>query len=264
MKKIKWLVGLIVVVLAVTPAAADFYVIAGGGRVGTQISSLPYTISTPGFYYLANNLTFTGATVNGITVNASDVTLDLMGFCLIGPGKEAGVHRGISIPENQSNVEIRNGSLSNWETGIVSFSAGICNGVRVICIRVRETKYDRISLSAADLGTNHLVTGCSVMLAGGNGILAGNGSLVKGNHVARNNGHGIWAMPGCTVEGNVAQTNGGSGINALAGCTVTRNTAYNTTGTGIATGNDCTITNNTTDGLTKGSNCTDANNTITP
>jgi parallel beta-helix repeat protein len=264
MKRIKGLVILIVVFLSGTPAVADFYVVAGGGRVGTQISSLPYTISDQGFYYLASNLTFKGTTGNGITVNASDVTLDLMGFCLNGPGKEAGVHRGISIPENQSNVEIRNGSLSNWETGIVSFSEGICNGVRVIAIRVRETKYDGISLSAAASGTNHLVMGCSVMLAGGNGILAGNGSLVKGNHIARNNGHGIWVLPGCTVEGNVTQSNGGNGIKSSSGCTITRNTAYSNTGMGILTDNDCTIVNNTTDGLTKGSNCTDANNTITP
>src|SRR5262249_38758199 len=57
----------------------------------TPISSLPYTIISPGSYYVTTNLTgMSGA--HGITVNASDVTLDLGGFSLIGgPGSQIGI-----------------------------------------------------------------------------------------------------------------------------------------------------------------------------
>jgi hypothetical protein len=45
---------------------------------GTPISSLPYTINAPGSYYVTRNLSAVSG--NGITINADDVTLDLMGF----------------------------------------------------------------------------------------------------------------------------------------------------------------------------------------
>ena len=49
----------------------------------TPISSLPYTIKVPGSYYLTGNL---ASTTNGIFIDASQVTLDLMGFTLSGDG----------------------------------------------------------------------------------------------------------------------------------------------------------------------------------
>jgi hypothetical protein len=43
----------------------------------TPIASLPYTISSAGNYYLTQNLTYSGAAGNAITVSASNVTIDL-------------------------------------------------------------------------------------------------------------------------------------------------------------------------------------------
>ena len=45
----------------------------------TPISSLPYTISEPGSYYLTGNLS---STTNGIVIESNFVTVDLMGFSL--------------------------------------------------------------------------------------------------------------------------------------------------------------------------------------
>ena len=47
------------------------------------ISSLPFSITGPGSYYLTTNLTG-AAGQNGIVVQADNVTLDLNGFALIG------------------------------------------------------------------------------------------------------------------------------------------------------------------------------------
>jgi hypothetical protein len=57
MRGMLWLIGALGLSAAPVLADGDFYVIAGGGGVGTKISSLPYTITKPGFYYLAGNVT---------------------------------------------------------------------------------------------------------------------------------------------------------------------------------------------------------------
>ena len=118
MKTWNWLVALLAVVLlsgSAAWAAEDFYVIAGGGAVGTKITSVPYTITQPGFYFLTGNLTYNG-TGNAITVSANNVTLDLMGFSLSYTGSAAQPN-GIFMT-GRSNVEIRNGSIIGFWTGV--------------------------------------------------------------------------------------------------------------------------------------------------
>ena len=51
----------------------------------TPIEALPFTISAPGSYYVTGNLTGV-AGQHGITIDADNVTLDLGGFELVGPG----------------------------------------------------------------------------------------------------------------------------------------------------------------------------------
>src|SRR5882724_3568968 len=48
------------------------------------ISSLPFTINTSGSYYLTTNLVGVVGS-DGISIVASDVTIDLGGFTLLGP-----------------------------------------------------------------------------------------------------------------------------------------------------------------------------------
>ncbi len=56
---------------------------------------------------------------NGITVNADNVTLDLMGFALIGPGGSGiGVASGFST--TRRNNAIRNGVIRGWDTGVLT------------------------------------------------------------------------------------------------------------------------------------------------
>lgn len=60
----------------------------------TPISSIPFTITTSGSYYLTQNLSV-GPNVAGITVNAADVTIDMRGFTLTGGGGAPGSASGI-------------------------------------------------------------------------------------------------------------------------------------------------------------------------
>lgn len=279
MKRVVGLMALLIAVLTVTPAAADFYVVGVGGRLGTAITSVPFVITSPGLYYLPNNLTSSGTTNNAITVGADDVTIDLMGFCLTGPGKGSGPNNnGIIVAAGQKNVEIRNGSIKAFGLdGIQSQSD--CTSIRVVGIRVRDTGGWGINLH----GNDQLVMDCAVNM-GAYGIYVGFSSLVKGSQVVGSVGGGIFISGGSTAVGNTLRgnaygiiadfgtsvTDNTVSVNSLGGiytydkCTITRNTAFNNTGTGIYTGTYCTITNNTTDGLTNGTNCTLADNTVSP
>jgi hypothetical protein len=117
MKKLLLLALVAAILLNAIPALADdgFYVIGGRYTPGTSITSLPYTINAPGYYYLTRNLTYTGG--DGITINpgVNNVTIDLMGFVLTGPGNDQ--YFGVATAEN-SNVEVRNGTITGWQTGV--------------------------------------------------------------------------------------------------------------------------------------------------
>src|SRR3954454_3804301 len=71
------------------------------------ISSLPFVISTSGSYYVTGNLTGLSGQ-HGISVNADNVTVDLGGFDLVGPG---GAATGIRVQNSHVNVTIRNGTV---------------------------------------------------------------------------------------------------------------------------------------------------------
>ena len=75
----------------------------------TPIGLLPFTVSNPGSFYLAANLTGAAGT-NGITITTNDVTLDLNGFTLTG----AGSNNGVDIVGKRLNVVVRNGAIRNW------------------------------------------------------------------------------------------------------------------------------------------------------
>jgi hypothetical protein len=173
----------------------------------TPITSLPYTISASGSYYLAKNLNATGT---AITVTADNVTIDLCGFTLTGPS--SGVNYGIYM-NGRSNVEIRNGTICNFYGGIQEESA--LNGIGHRVIGIRAIANSRYGIQ-----------------------LYGNGHEVK-NCIARNNGggatvdpvYGIYVDTGCTVTGNTVYNNGYSatvsvyGIFAGQGSTVSANNA---------------------------------------
>jgi len=204
--------------LSASDASGEFYVIAGSRGVGTKITSLPYTISSPGFYYISKDLTATGS--NGITINANDVTLDLMGFSLIGPGGTGG-YKGIYM-SGRSNVEIRNGTVRNFPTkGIYEGSTGAA-GHRILNIRARHNGSYGIDLS----GISHTVKGCTAVGNGFNGIYAGSGSTVTGNTCRANTDYGIYLSESNLVDQNTATSNGtGKNMNSCPTCTFGTNHA---------------------------------------
>lgn len=148
--------------------------------------SAPYTITSPGSYYLTGDIQTTVANQNAITVEANDVTIDLMGFNLIGRGTGNGC--GIFM-NRRTNVEICNGTVRDFGGyGIIEQSPTYVGtkwgeGHRVLGIRAEFNGKSGIVLN----GISNMVRDCTVYLNDVNGIVVGGGSIVISN-ISGNNG----------------------------------------------------------------------------
>jgi len=189
----------------------------------TPITNLPYTISAPGSYYLTTNLTMTGA-AHGITVESSDVTIDLGGFVLDG---NAAAFSGIYVPSTRTNLVVRNGIVRRWNgaAGVEAF-----NAVNVHVERVHATGN------------------------GGNGVRTGFGSRASDCTASGNSGSGFILNANSVIVNSVARLNGAAGISTDNGCVVKGCTAAGNQSYGIAVGvgsavNDCSAQANQGDGI---------------
>jgi hypothetical protein len=183
--------GLVLLSAAAALADGDIYV---GGPWGTQITKLPYEIKTPGAYYLGGNLSSAGG--NGIHITSDHVTLDLMGFNLNGPGDSNGIYMG-----GHTNVEIRNGTITNWGTGIWE-SSGTASCHRILNVRLSGCNY-----GMTVYGNGHVIKGCE---ASGNpgvrGIWIGGGTI-SGCRASNFNYEGMGLVSGGIMRGNVVTGN---------------------------------------------------------
>lgn len=79
-----------------------------------DIAYSPYTINNGGSYIVVKDLT-TAQNLNCITVNTSNVTIDLNGHTLYGAGSTVGSSGyGIYAPFN--NISVKNGTIVNFYT----------------------------------------------------------------------------------------------------------------------------------------------------
>ena len=190
------------------------------------------TISQPGSYYLTGNVQIT-QNAPGIVIEASGVTLDLMGFTLL-PPPSGDARTAISIEGN--NVTVKDGHIfsgtifseGNSTFNPSGFQAGIEADSRLSGITVRDVTVRGVAGDGIVLGLDAtLVRDCTVFIAGGMGIRAGNvrdsSALTTGSHAITakvvkdstascvGNGIGITAD---IVARCKASSTGGSGISA--------------------------------------------------
>ncbi len=136
--------------------------------VGTAItqSMIPYTISTPGNYYLCESVTTSAAAA--ITINASDVCLNLDQNLIVNSS-------GIGITStNNSNIVIKNGSI-NSQSNALYFSE--CNYIDISNLTCNVTQADgMIFITVLDLkiedcylNSNGSVNNHSILLQAING-----------------------------------------------------------------------------------------------
>jgi hypothetical protein len=203
--------------------AEGVYVAPAG--VGTRITSLPYPINNSGYYYFGGNLNINLASGNAITVSANNVTIDLMGFNLTNTHASASAN-GIYM-SGQNNVEIRNGTLVNFQEAIEDNSGAGAN-YRICNMRLNNN-VDAIYLR----GNNHLVKDCN---ASKNyvGISIDSGTI--SNCVTCDNTNIGIRLPGAgSVLGNIANNNTNHNFYLGTASTATNITVNRNSATGLMT-----------------------------
>lgn len=190
----------------------------------TPISSLPFSITQPGSYYLTTNLTG-AAGQNGITIAAADVTLDLSGFELRGaPGSFSGIFMNPAI-----SPHVLNGSIVAWgQDGINGTNGG---GGTIELLRVSANGRYGISFNSGSQIRKCIVFGNSNV-----GLLLSNDVEVDDCVASGNGVHGIQAGTSSTIRRCLAVGNAGSGItgSGINGLNIIECTSENNS-SGIAT-----------------------------
>jgi hypothetical protein len=227
-----------------------------------------FRITQPGSYYLNANLLGVSGD-SGIEVAAANVTIDLMGFELVGV---AGAVSGITTDGAVSNVTVRNGTIRNWPGHGIDLSgrfncridhvralsnsaSGILVGSHsavadctsdsntfygLFCTsrcQVLDTIASRNGRDGIFVGSWSEILRCIANENGEDGIKPGNSTLVQHCQAGSNTGHGISAPNDVSVLDCVAGSNQADGIHAAFGCIVSR----------------CLVTQNDLDGIQAGS-----------
>lgn len=223
-----------------------------------------FKITAPGSYYLTDNITGEPAK-HGIEIAADDVSIDLMGFQLIGvTGSLHGIH--VSAPFTFGGPAIRNGSIENWGSDGVHLNlafrchltdvraSGNNNGfflgegaVVTRCMAIQNNNGFFLNFACvlsecvATLSTNHgflsgagcILTSCAATGCGQTGFSVNDGNLIS-NCVATDNGtSGIGIAHESTVSGCTVSGNNDHGILANHSCVITNNQASTNGGAGI-------------------------------
>jgi parallel beta-helix repeat protein len=204
----------------------------------TPISSIPFTITFAGAYYLTTNLTGVSGT-NGITIAANNVVLDLKGYSLVGvPGSM----EGIVVSGNHTNLWIGNGTIRNWDLDCID------------ALNSQSSRFTDLTIIGSGNtglrpGPTSFLTGCVSIANAQEGFLAFDHCYLS-ECAARNNGAaGISAGNDCRITDCQAQFNNSDGIAVGTGCSISGCTSANNVNSGISTGSGCTI-----------SHCATANN----
>jgi len=194
----------------------------------TPISSLPFTITNSGSYFLTGLLTGQAGS-SGIIVAANDVTLDLSGFALVGA---VGSLRGIECTGTRSNLTVLHGSIRNWGGHGISAYANLYGG-----------KFKDLTLCGN----------------GGNGLSGGSYSLVTDCLAYNNLGDGIEVNAGSEVSNCNAAGNGTHGLygqfSLFRDCTANFNGAAGLYIFNYSRAIHCHSSNNTQDGIALGVAC---------
>ncbi len=225
-------------------------------QLNLLLGEIPQTIAWPCSIRLAGSLTCTQTGVNGIMVNANDVTIDLGGHALTGPG--LGSLSGIFQDSAFRTLRVRNGMLVNWVASIGGAGAGLrAEGVGTMVSDVQAITNNYGIYCTGDGG---LIERCGFQYNAAAGLyLGGSGGTINDCSALYNSGVGISAaranLKGCKANGNV-----GTGIEAedqsiLTECSSTYN---HSNGFSISVGclvDDCVSMYNWADGLKAHRDC---------
>lgn len=204
------------------------------------VQSLPsdadaeHVISEPGSYYFTTNINVPDNNKKGIRIDVNDVTIDLMGYTLKGPGLRS--NSGIDIGHS-SNVQIRNGTIRDFGSeGVYAAYESYNRAISLFNVRLFSNGSHGAYIGAA----SSMIKNCSAVGNTSSGMTIRSGSIISGNTVTENGGTGIAALGSCSIIGNFAYFNTSFGINAASFCLVDQNTLYGN-GTNLYAGTGCQV-----------------------
>ena len=213
-----------------------------------------YKITKSGSYYLTENVTGIATRV-GIEIAASDVTIDLNGYVLVGvPGSAAGI---ATLTPGLSNITVRNGTVRDWAQYGIDLASIPVDGASIESVRVVGNLFD-----GARVGTAAMIRDSRASANGGAGFrVVGAGGSIDNSHADNNGEAGISTFEDAVVSNCRANNNAIAGILSASGALITDCLASNNQGVGIQANSSCTVANcsvtkNWTDGILIGSNCT--------
>ncbi len=160
---------------------------------GDRINRANTVISEPGMYFIDRNLSATAATP-AIDITANNVTLDLNGYTITGPGGKNGT--GIRI-RNAQGVQVRNGNLANFAFGVMI--AGSAN----IVVRDLSIRGEGLVVTAPPPET-------AIMIAQSRNVLVENNQIY-------NVGLGIFVRGGNSWGNRIVHNNVTAGTNGVFG-----------------------------------------------
>jgi hypothetical protein len=254
---------------AVAVMATAFSTFAADGQfklAQTSSTTFPIILNSTASYVLTSNLMVPDPNVNAITISADNVTLDLNGHALIGPGSGTGT--GIYAIDKK-NITVRNGTIrgfgyegiyihgstaNNRVKDISAYDNGR-NGIEVLYATITNCT----SSSNGALGikaTYSTITGCMAYDNSGLEGIWGKYSTINSCTAISNEHNGIGGynstVTNCTAYNNLCSSSNQSGIYAI-NSSVTNSTSYDNGKTGFdltyATLINCTANSNGSDGI---------------
>jgi hypothetical protein len=203
---------------------------AGEGQIEIgPTTSFPIIINQPGSYLLTADLTVP-ASANGIEIQADNVTLDLGGHSITGPGAIYGV-----FASQVSGIAVRNGVVSHFQAGLYLAKTGGA-AFQVEGIRAASCGIGIYALDA-------VITNCTANNNTGTGVQLSRGTISSTQ--ASFNGVAGFYLLGSTCDLCTALVNDqygfdiSSGHNLLTSCNAVQNLLGNLNGTCTSGSNAC-------------------------
>ena len=255
----------------------DNYDLSSGNQLNLLLCEIPETLDWPCSVKLVGTLTCSQTNVNGITVNADDVSINLNGHTLIGPGASSG--HGIDQADTYRNLSVENGKVVEWhginkggiyadgnaarihgiqaftnyygisadggstiDSCITSYNTGI--GIHAYSTTINGCVTRNNGIYGIYATFSSTISDCVARKNADNGIYLGSGCTIFDCTVRENGGDGIYVYYGGAISGCVAYNNGDDGIYANSGSTLSGCTAYENTGDGIQISSGCRVLDN--------------------
>ncbi len=209
-------------------------------RIPIRAADLPLAITSPGSYYFVENI---ATSPTGISIQSSDVTIDLMGFSYSKGVGAATVAFSVSSP--QENITIKNGILRDWPVKAVSAANASKSRFQDLFISNTGTSAT-VGNSGLHVGDACVISRCTVVNSTGRGFWLGQDNIVT-DCLAIGNGFEGFSLFSGTVRNCIAKNNNGTGIfsfssTVIEGCSA----SGSTTGSGIRPGSGSVVKNCTT------------------